>query len=170
MDKLRGSDYVKRIETLCIILRGYRVQAGLTQSELAKELGIAQTKVSKIELRERRLDVVEMTAYLAPLGKTLIDLATDMTLEAERERVGTVDRSLTLIAADSSVDEGDVVGVIQEVVEAAGMEFDVDDIVGRADSLGDGRESWGVDTLLIPVSVRDEVVEQLEADFRWEVV
>lgn len=83
MDALRGDDYMPRIAALCALLRAYRIESGMTQGELAERLGIAQTKVSRIELRERRLDVVEMSSYLCAMGKSLTDLAHD--LEAERE-------------------------------------------------------------------------------------
>lgn len=68
--------------SLCSILRRYRIAAGLSQEALASALGITQSSVSKVETAvDRRLDLIEMRAYLRPLGKTLSDLACD--LEAE---------------------------------------------------------------------------------------
>ncbi|MGV9794447.1 helix-turn-helix domain-containing protein [Gordonia sp. NPDC003422] len=80
---LRGRGYVERSEALCRVLRSYRVLAGLTQAELAARLDIPQTAVSKIEVRERRLDIVEMEAYLRPLGRTVHDLLEDLDREVE---------------------------------------------------------------------------------------
>ena len=45
-----------------------RTDAGLSQRELAKRLGKPPSYVAKIELRERRLDVVEFIALLRALG------------------------------------------------------------------------------------------------------
>lgn len=41
-------------------LRQARVDSGLNQSEVAKKLGKTQSYISKIEKRERRIDVVEL--------------------------------------------------------------------------------------------------------------
>ena len=53
-------------------LRSVRRQAGLTQKEVAKALGVHQSYVSKYETGERRLDVVELRricrALKVPLG------------------------------------------------------------------------------------------------------
>ena len=45
---------------LLVLLRGVRVEAGLTQSELASRLGTDQTFFSKYESGERRLDILEL--------------------------------------------------------------------------------------------------------------
>lgn len=45
--------------TFCDLLRATRKAAGLTQHEVAKQLGRPQSYVAKYELGERRLDVVE---------------------------------------------------------------------------------------------------------------
>lgn len=50
------------------LLRGYRLDAGLTQADLADRLGHAQTFVSKYELGQRRLDIVELSAVCDALG------------------------------------------------------------------------------------------------------
>jgi transcriptional regulator with XRE-family HTH domain len=42
----------------------YRTRAGLTQADLAAKLGRAQTFVSKVELGERRIDVIELIQML----------------------------------------------------------------------------------------------------------
>jgi len=50
-------------------LRRARLDAGLTQVEVAERLGLRQTFVSKVELGERRLDPVELTLFAALYSK-----------------------------------------------------------------------------------------------------
>jgi len=45
-------------------LRQARREAGLTQVEVAKRLGRSQSLVTKAETGERRLDVVELRAFV----------------------------------------------------------------------------------------------------------
>ncbi|MGT2465039.1 helix-turn-helix domain-containing protein [Mesorhizobium atlanticum] len=45
-----------------------RKDAGITQIELGKRLGLRQTVVSKFELGERRLDVAEFVAVARAIG------------------------------------------------------------------------------------------------------
>lgn len=45
-------------------LRRMRQEAGLTQAALAGKLGVAQSFVAKVEVAERRLDVVEFVRWL----------------------------------------------------------------------------------------------------------
>ncbi len=53
-------------------LRAARLEAGLTQVEVAGALGKPQSFVSRVELGERRLDIVEVEQfaklYKKPLG------------------------------------------------------------------------------------------------------
>lgn len=64
---------------LAVELKVARVRSGMKQQEVADKLGEAQSYVSKVELGERRLDVVELqklcrvydlelTAFLKELG------------------------------------------------------------------------------------------------------
>lgn len=55
-----------------------RVDAGLTQYELADRLGVDQTYVSKYEGGRRRLDVVEFMRIVAALGVDYRDIITAM--------------------------------------------------------------------------------------------
>jgi transcriptional regulator with XRE-family HTH domain len=70
MSKSIFSDWQECLQKL---LRETREKAGLTQAQLAKRLGRRQTFVSKYELGERRLDLVEMVlickAMKIPFGK-----------------------------------------------------------------------------------------------------
>jgi transcriptional regulator with XRE-family HTH domain len=61
---LHSDDYYKLVS----LLRAVRKEAGLTQVELAARLGVEQSLISKIERRERRLDVAELRTYCSALG------------------------------------------------------------------------------------------------------
>ena len=53
------------------LLRSERESRGLTQQVLAARLGTTQTRVSKIERGERRLDVLELRAWCNALGMSM---------------------------------------------------------------------------------------------------
>lgn len=57
---------------LLVLLRGVRVDAGLTQSELASRLARDQTFVSKYESGERRLDILELREVCQALGTDFV--------------------------------------------------------------------------------------------------
>ncbi len=52
-------------------LRAAREEAGVTQSELAENLGSTQSQISKCERGERRIDVVELRRWMHALGGSL---------------------------------------------------------------------------------------------------
>lgn len=45
-----------------------RTEVGLTQADLAKEIGWSQTDISKVERGERRIDVIEFLQFAKALG------------------------------------------------------------------------------------------------------
>lgn len=51
-----------------------RKRLGLSQEELARRLGIHKQFVSRVELGERRLDVIEFVDYVTALGLNPRDL------------------------------------------------------------------------------------------------
>lgn len=53
------------------LLRTVREEAGVRQVDLASDLGVPQSFVSKYESGERRLDLVETRAVCRSLGITL---------------------------------------------------------------------------------------------------
>ena len=57
---------------LLVLLRGIRVDAGLTQSELASRLARDQTFVSKYESGERRLDILELREVCQAVGTDFV--------------------------------------------------------------------------------------------------
>ncbi|AWG66416.1 helix-turn-helix domain-containing protein [Mycobacteroides abscessus] len=58
-------------QRLCALLRQTREQAGLTQVQIAEQLGVPQSFVSKYESGERRLDVIELAHVAEAMGTTL---------------------------------------------------------------------------------------------------
>ncbi len=61
----------KRYRAFIARMKQARIDAGLTQVELAAKLGRPQTWVSKCELGERRADFVELEDIAAACGKPL---------------------------------------------------------------------------------------------------
>ena len=57
-------------------LRAARLEAGLTQAEVARSLGRPQSFVSKSENGERRVDAVEFADLAILYGKAMEDIAT----------------------------------------------------------------------------------------------
>lgn len=55
------------------LLRQVRVDAGMRQEDLARALGRKQAYISKYELGERRLDLLELVAVCDAVGVPLIE-------------------------------------------------------------------------------------------------
>ncbi|WP_267626473.1 helix-turn-helix domain-containing protein [Gordonia sputi] len=164
---LRATGYVMHTEALTRVLRSYRALAGLTQAELAARLGIPQTTVSKIESRERRLDLVEMQGYLTALGRSLTDLVSDFQAAVERAESA---RTVTLIEVEAgSVAEGAVEDVVDVAADSVGVSVKLGEVVGAADAV-EGRRTWVVSVGLIPTEARETVEDALASDPRWEEV
>jgi transcriptional regulator with XRE-family HTH domain len=61
--RLEGRPFLSlRRTSLCAVLIATRREAGLTQAQLAERLGKPASFIAKIEIGERRLDVVEFVA------------------------------------------------------------------------------------------------------------
>lgn len=65
------SIYSGEYQRLCGLLRAMRLEAELTQVEVAARLDVPQSFVSKYESAERRLDVIELKHVAVALGTTL---------------------------------------------------------------------------------------------------
>ena len=68
---MKGDSYRKRYEKFLAKLKQARIEAGLTQKEVAEMLGKPQSFVSKCELGERRVDFVELEIFAKLYGKSL---------------------------------------------------------------------------------------------------
>ena len=71
MDK---SIHTDEYTVLVDLLKEARDAAGLTQVQLAKKLKQSQSFVSKMEVGERRLDLVQLRTVCRALGTTLPEL------------------------------------------------------------------------------------------------
>lgn len=58
---------------LAALLRQVRLDANLTQSQLADKIGQTQSYVSKCENGEQRLDLIELEVVCKAVGISLID-------------------------------------------------------------------------------------------------
>jgi transcriptional regulator with XRE-family HTH domain len=58
---------------LATLLRQVRLDANLTQSQLAEKIGQTQSYVSKYENGEQRLDLIELEAVSKAVGVSLTD-------------------------------------------------------------------------------------------------
>jgi DNA-binding XRE family transcriptional regulator len=70
--------YTRQYEILLTMLRDVRLQAGMTQAELAHRLDMSQSDVSKCELGSRRLDVIELKSWLEAIGSRLPDFLNEL--------------------------------------------------------------------------------------------
>lgn len=59
-----GEDY----QALLALLVAERRRRGLTQWDLARAMGTDQSQVSKLERRERRLDIIDFVRYCCAMG------------------------------------------------------------------------------------------------------
>lgn len=68
--KIRRSDYL----AVARLLKEARERSALTQLDVAKQLGVPQSFVSKYESGERRLDLLEVRRICIVLNTGLVDL------------------------------------------------------------------------------------------------
>ena len=66
--QVNNTGYLAQRNTLLTLLRQLRIDAGLTQTELALRLHRDQTFVSKYESGERRLDILELREVCGAIG------------------------------------------------------------------------------------------------------
>lgn len=56
------------------LLKKIRIEAGLRQIDLAKKLGVPQSMISKYEVGERRVDLLELREICAVLDVSLVEV------------------------------------------------------------------------------------------------
>lgn len=64
MKSIYSDEYIEIIS----LLRSVRVKKNITQAEMAALLNVTQSFVSKVENRERRLDVIEFLSWIDVLN------------------------------------------------------------------------------------------------------
>ena len=70
MKSIYTDDYLNIIS----VLRAIRINKNITQAEMANLLNVTQSFISKVENRERRLDVVELLSWIDALGVSVSDI------------------------------------------------------------------------------------------------
>jgi transcriptional regulator with XRE-family HTH domain len=70
---MQKSRFTKRYARVIAALRAARLEAGLTQTEVARRFGAHAPFVSKCESGERRIDVVELAEFCRVYGIPLAD-------------------------------------------------------------------------------------------------
>ena len=70
MKSIYTDDYINIIS----VLRAIRINKNITQAEIAKRLNATQSFISKVENRERRLDVIELLSWIDALGVSVSDV------------------------------------------------------------------------------------------------
>ena len=75
MPKQRWSTERMRVAAL---LRGTRVDAGLTQEELAKRTDLIQSEISRVESGERSIELHEIAQICRACGISLVQFVTQL--------------------------------------------------------------------------------------------
>ena len=70
--------YLRRYKDLLNKLTAARLEAGLSQEEVARRLGKSQSFVSRSETGERRMDVIELQAFAVAYQKPMTYFLGDM--------------------------------------------------------------------------------------------
>ncbi len=70
MKSIYTDDYINIISAL----RAVRINKNITQAEMAKKMNVTQSFISKVENRERRLDVIELLSWIDALGVPVSDV------------------------------------------------------------------------------------------------
>ena len=64
--------------TLLGLLKEMRIEAGLRQVDMAEKLHVPQSMISKYEVGERRLDLLELRDICAALGISLVEFVQEL--------------------------------------------------------------------------------------------
>lgn len=75
---MRKSIFTREYRQFVKLLRAARLDAGLSQEQIAARLGTTQSIVSKCERGERRLDIVELWRWCAALDRPFSKFVRDL--------------------------------------------------------------------------------------------
>lgn len=73
---------------LAELLRDLRLEANLTQVEVAARLDVGQSRVSELERGMRRLDLMEISELAAAYGTTLLEVVISYESRLKKKRLG----------------------------------------------------------------------------------
>jgi transcriptional regulator with XRE-family HTH domain len=65
---LNKSTFTPEYDAFCLLLRQVREEAGISQNQLAKRIGVPQAWLSKCEHGQRRMDVLELWRLCEAVG------------------------------------------------------------------------------------------------------
>ncbi len=65
---MNKSTFTPEYDAFCLLLRQVREEAGISQNQLAKRIGVPQAWLSKCEHGQRRMDVLELWRLCEAVG------------------------------------------------------------------------------------------------------
>jgi transcriptional regulator with XRE-family HTH domain len=80
------SVYLREYQLLLLLLRQARLEADLTQQQVAERTGWERTIVTKIETGDRRVDAIELRTYLKALGCDFESFIRKLEVEIRRQQ------------------------------------------------------------------------------------
>ena len=80
------SIYSQQYRAMLGLLRECRVESGVKQVDLVRDLSLDQSTISRIETGDRRLDVIELRHFCAALGITLPDFVSRLEIRLAKEK------------------------------------------------------------------------------------
>ena len=82
---MEKSTHTREYGVMLRLLREARERAGVTQVELAAKLRQTQSFVSKVELGDSRVDLIQLRTILGAVGVSLIDFVERLERELSRQ-------------------------------------------------------------------------------------
>lgn len=83
---MKKSIYTDEFAALAALLRETREAAGLTQVQLAQKIGTSQSFITKMEVGQRRLDLIQLRTVCQALGTTLPAFVTKLEAQMSKRR------------------------------------------------------------------------------------
>lgn len=90
---MQKSLHTNQLQTMLALLKQARLGVGVTQVALSNRIGLSQSDVSKVERGVRRLDVLELRAWMQGLGVPLKVFVTQLEAAIEAEELRTSELS-----------------------------------------------------------------------------
>jgi len=86
--KIKKTIHAKEYHVLIALLRELREQKQLTQKDLADKIGSDQTFISKIEIGERRVDIIELKYICEALEVGIVEFISQVELKIKNKKNG----------------------------------------------------------------------------------